>query len=107
MTTTEQLQAFCAKVDAEIRLPYYAELDRKWIAAHGEPYAKPLRFEAGPKYARLITESGGQASVYCFVRLDDGAILKAASYRAPAKGVRGNIHEGLRGVTPLGAAYRR
>jgi len=36
-----------------------------------------------------------QRSVYCFIRNSDGAILKAASYKAPAKGVRAWLAEVL------------
>lgn len=34
-------------------------------------------------------------SVYCFIRLSDGAILKSASWKAPAKGVRAWIRQVL------------
>lgn len=101
MINDQQLADFCAAVDA-MRAPHFADMP-----ASMQPYAKPLRFEKGPKYARIIKEDGAQASVYCFVRLDDGAILKAASYKAPAKGVRGNIANGAADVGIYGAAYRR
>ena len=45
-----------------------------------------------PQKARVIQAdpSTGYAArqVYCFIRIEDGAILKAASWKAPAKGVR-------------------
>ena len=34
---------------------------------------------------------GGQRSVFCFIERETGDILKAASWKAPAKGVRGNL----------------
>lgn len=37
-------------------------------------------------------------SVYCFVRKADGAIFKAASYKAPAKGVRAYVSAVLAGT---------
>jgi len=52
-------------------------------------------YEVGRKNARIVQTPicngvplGGSRSVFCFVRLEDGAILKAASWSAPAKGVR-------------------
>lgn len=55
----------------------------------------------GVKYARIVatqryhTGTGfgldGQRSVYCFIDLSNGDILKAAGWKAPAKGARGNI----------------
>jgi len=55
-----------------------------------------LTFKKGKKYYKLITENlydnerGG--SVYSFIDLE-GNIYKAASYKAPAKGTRGNIEK--------------
>ena len=51
--------------------------------------------EMGRKNARIVqcpvTPAGvvcNSRSVYCFVRIEDGAILKSASWKTPAKGVR-------------------
>ncbi len=76
--------------------------------------------ERGAKNARIVRrEKWGDkeptnGSVHCFVRLEDGFILKAAGYKAPAKnGVRGSIFtedcdigEG-RAVNQYGCAYLR
>jgi hypothetical protein len=46
-----------------------------------------------------------QRSVYCFIRLADGAVLKAASWKTPAKGVRAWLAEVLKApdrVDPYG-----
>lgn len=55
----------------------------------------------GSKYRRIITTQryhtgtgfglDGQRSAYCFIDLSNGDILKAAGWKAPAKGARGNI----------------
>lgn len=68
---------------------------------YNDMYAKrfsnlqPPTFDAeyGRKYARIVeTRHGGSGgSVYCFIQLDNGDILKAAGWKAPAKGKRGNI----------------
>jgi len=107
MITDQQLTDFCAAIDRDVRGPYFADMDAKWVANHGFPYSAPTRFERGQKYARVIGTSGAQSSAYCFVRLDDGAILKAAGYKVPAKGVRGWIANGAADVTPHGAKYAR
>ena len=48
--------------------------------------------EMGRKNARIVQQDPGssypQRMVYCFVRIEDGAVLKSASWKAPAKGVR-------------------
>ena len=41
-------------------------------------------------------------SIYCFVRRNDGAILKAASWQAPAKGVRSTVERAINGADPVG-----
>ena len=98
--TTEQLAAFCAAVDAK-RADYFG--------AKSVPSQQcPTEFEVGKLNARIVkVEFGNQRSVFCFVRLEDGAILKAAGWKAPAKGVRGNIANGAADVGPYGAAYAR
>ena len=42
-----------------------------------------------------------QRSVYCFIRLTDGAILKADSWKAPAKGVRAWLASILADPSPV------
>lgn len=102
MINDEQLAKFCAAVDA-LRAEYFAR-NRLLVSAGME---KPVAFERGRVNARIVCGPEGQRSVFCFVRLADGAILKAAGYKAPAKGVRGNIANGAADVGPHGAAYLR
>jgi hypothetical protein len=76
---------------------YTEDFNRKY------PMLEPSRIEidGGVKYQRIsvITRhkntagvvTDGQRSVYCFIDLSNGDILKAAGWKAPAKGARGNI----------------
>jgi hypothetical protein len=50
-----------------------------------------LEIMVGPKNFRLVSVSPGSRYVYCFIEAATGDILKSASWKAPAKGVRGNI----------------
>lgn len=71
----------------------------------------------GNKYAKILstTTHGGQRSVWGFVALKDmtvggipykrGDLLKAASYKAPAKHARGNLLEGTAEYDLYGPAY--
>ena len=67
--------------------------------------------DAGRRYVRIVTTSdggNGQRSVYCFVDITNGDILKSASWKAPAKHARGSIFtpdNGSKAVTPHGAHY--
>jgi len=50
-----------------------------------------LGFTKGNKYYRLFTTYSGQGkSAYCFIDTE-GNIFMAASWKAPAKGIRGTI----------------
>lgn len=70
-----------------------------------------LSYEFGTKtqkYVRIVQEDIGQRSVYCFVQVDNGDVLKAAGWKAPAKHARSNIYAddcGVSGVTTYGAVY--
>lgn len=92
MTTDAQLAAFCA---AAQKVTDAADRDIK------------LTYERGNKYARIVEEMGSQRSVFCFIDLSNGDILKAASWKTPAKHARGNIINGASEVGPYGPKYLR
>jgi hypothetical protein len=63
----------------------------------------------GKKFARIVCPcvSGG-SGVFCFIDLRNGDILKAASWKAPAKHARGSVladDYGLSAVGPYGPKY--
>jgi len=49
--------------------------------------------EFGRKYAKLVMHAGptSHGSVHAFVNLENGDLLKAAGWKAPAKGARGSV----------------
>lgn len=65
--------------------------------------------DEGNKYMKVwVSSHGNSRSVYCFVNRENGDVLKAASWKAPAKGKRSNIFDadfGLSGMGPYGAMY--
>jgi hypothetical protein len=73
-----------------------------------------IRVDVGRVYWKLVKHRPGtnnHTGVYCFVRKADGAILKAANWRAPALNrPRGFVTEpdhGLHCAGPYGVAYLR
>lgn len=73
-----------------------------------------IRVDAGRVYWKIVKHRSGtdnHTSVYCFVRKADGAILKSATWKAPALNhARGFVTEsdyGLHCAGPYGAAYLR
>jgi hypothetical protein len=76
----------------------------------GGRYETLLVEHVGQKYIKIISGGRGSRSVYCFLDYA-GNIYKAASWKAPAKHVRGSVfHDDCswgRGLGPYGAAYLR
>ena len=71
-----------------------------------------LSIGGGTKYVKIIRTDGSGIghSVHCFVERSTGNILKAASWRAPAKHSRGNIYDADNGASAMsayGANYLR
>lgn len=70
-------------------------------AMYAKHYAdKGYTFEASPTFTAqkgsknikiVENRANGGGSVYCFIENDTGNILKAAGWKAPAKGARGSI----------------
>ena len=56
----------------------------------GKAYAPEFSIEEGRKYLKVIMVAAGSKSVHAFVDRD-GNVYKAASYKAPAKGIRYNL----------------
>jgi hypothetical protein len=79
------------------------------------PNLTPSRLEMsdGRRYIRIdtIVDGGrGQRSVFAFIDKWSGDILRAATYKAPAKHARGNLFDANGGVselTPYGPKYLR
>lgn len=64
-------------------------LTQQFQSSH--PNSDPYKFyiESGRKYHKLIMETNGNSrSVHAFVDKNSGAVYKAASFKAPAKGIR-------------------
>lgn len=70
-----------------------------------------LSYTKGPKYYKVLSTSstgGAGNAVWAFID-KEGNIFKPASWKAPAKGVRGNlfdVHNGLLHIGPYGPAYK-
>ncbi len=82
--TTERLNQFIANLN-EMYRQHYAEKGYN-------PPSPVFTYQTGSKNIKIVENSviGGR-SVYCFIEKDTGNILKAASWKAPAKGARGSI----------------
>lgn len=93
-------ETFVEKVQAKVTKHFadnYTNLIAPTIAVHpGRVYWKIVK-EDPPEYG-----GSGQCSVYGFVRKSDGAIFKAATWKAPyTKGdtaIRGNVCDGSNGM---------
>jgi len=96
----------------EERLPAWLDAVETFVREARKLPTVKLEAEKGPRYVRIVeTDGPHHRSAFCFVDRQTGAILKAAGWKAPAKGVRGSIFADDFGigsaVTPYGAAYAR
>jgi hypothetical protein len=84
-------------------------LDKHYAKAYSNLKPPTISFEPGSKYIRVVREEGDGVyrSVYCFIEKSSGDILKAASWKIPAKTDRGNIFNNnpLEGCNPYGVEY--
>lgn len=104
MTVADQLLEFSAtgSPDAREDVVTAARLFAAFCQERGAeqhsarfPTLEPPTFEldtTGRRYLRIVMESG-QRSVHCFIDATNGDILKAATWKAPAKDARGNLFE--------------
>lgn len=63
-------------------------------------------YTVGRRYVKVIYNH----SVHSFIDMNNGDVLKPASFKAPAKHARGNLFDeknGLAGMGPHGPAYLR
>lgn len=75
-------------------------------APHPSLECPKIEVMKGRKYARLVCDDGSSRSAFCFVDLQTGDVLMAASWKAPAKHTRGSIFTpDSYGVTQHGAEY--
>jgi hypothetical protein len=95
------LWGFVAKVQA-LLVEHYKQYQ------HVKP--PTITCEPGRRYIRVVqNNSNGTRYVYCFIDITNGDVLKAASWKAPAKHARGNIFapNAMDAVTAYGAVYLR
>ena len=72
------------------------------------PYTVLSIDPGGIKFIRIVATYHNNRSVHCFIERSTGNVLKAASWKAPAKHARGNIFQvGREGVGAYGANYLR
>jgi len=95
LTFAEALSRFLDAINAATK--HHAETEFENLGWSDDPedteaHFKPVTVTNGRKYLRVVSNNG-QRSVYCFVNRETGGILKAATWKAPAKGERANIFD--------------
>lgn len=99
--------------DFEAALGAFLQTIRDYQAAYwakNYPNLVPPTIDVDPgykKYVRVVQDNHTQRSVFCFVDVASGDILKADGWRRPAKHARGSIcvNAGRGAITPWGTYY--
>jgi hypothetical protein len=100
------LAAFVSSLQMEITEYYRTH----YAALAAIDFTPSISVERGSKNVRVVKSDKAQRSVHCFVRIADGAILKADGWKKPAKHARGSIYapdHGMSAVSVYGAHYLR
>jgi len=84
MTNAEALARFVTEAQAMIAEQFAVRYPRNPVPT--------LEVVMGRRYAKVTQRHGSGRQVYCFVDMTNGDILKAKSWKAPAKDARGNVH---------------
>lgn len=89
-----------------------AILDASYSPDYLDIFKETLAAEPGKRYVRIVrrNHNGENRSAHCFVDMTNGDILKAASWKTPAKHARGNIFSvdhASTSVSAYGAHYLR
>ena len=82
----------------DLTMTYAQRVEQKLHEAYSfrMPEDRPnILVESGNKYFKLVVDYGHQRSVHSFVDRMTGDVLKAASWKSPAKGARYNLVTGL------------
>jgi hypothetical protein len=105
--TQAQIDGFVAAVQAK----HDAHMQKNYPTI-AVPHREIFSARLGPKYVKIVRRgsNGTGGSVHCFLERATGYILKAASWRAPAKHARGTVHTptfGIEYMSDYGARYLR
>lgn len=105
--TTEDFETLLSKFIMDIQSNVDAYYAKNYPRLTPEKiFAKP----GGKRYVKVVKGTPGTdgKSVFCFVERSTGDVYKAASWKAPAKGIRGNIRNPAESsCTVYGAKYAR
>ena len=87
MDFDEALEKFLAKVGANMKAHYGERFPTLvWSDIPGDPGAdnSPPFVYGGRKYLKIAIGHGYRMSVYCFVEVETGSILKAETWKKPS-----------------------
>lgn len=97
------------KEDIDIAIQDFVKKCRVLVRGDGrDELGYDLEVGGGRKYTKIIMKTGNQTMVWGFINRTNGDVLKAASWKSPAKHARGNLydpHGGMLNMRWTGPAY--
>jgi hypothetical protein len=84
-----EVEAFLPRLQEQVKQNYLSWGKNSEFHQKNVPQ---LSIQYGKKYAKIVTDNHGQKSVFGFIDLANGNLMKAAGWNAPAKNfARGHI----------------
>ncbi len=98
-----------SKPDIDVAIKDFVKKCREIVLADGrDKLGYDLEIGGGRKYTKIIMNTGNQKMVWGFIDRTNGDVLKAATWKAPAKHPRGNLYDpygGMLNINWTGPAY--
>jgi hypothetical protein len=105
MTTTQTFETALADYLADIQKATDKDFETNYPRLFNSELHPKYLAQPGKKWVKIVRADAAQKSVFCFVDPQTGDLYKAATWNAPAKGIRGNIYESKRPING-GQFYR-
>lgn len=107
-----RIEQFAMGVEAMIKATYIASYPASYAGENPRMKTPKISIDWGIKNAKIVRcdGEGKPESVFCFVDLENGNILKADGWKKPAPQPRGSVMKedfGVGDVTAYGARYMK
>lgn len=101
ITFDRALKSYIEKLQAYSDNEFQTQYPKTWASGQQPKY----EVQYLQKWVKIVKRDPASGSVFCFIDPNTGDIYKPASFKVPAKGIRGNIYNEKLPLTS-GSLYR-